>query len=50
MASKGLTSCPLAGELLAAYICDEPLPVGRDIAEAVHPARFVIRDLIRNRI
>ena len=48
--AKGLTSCPLAGELLAAYICAEPLPVGQPLAEAVHPARFVIRDLIRKRV
>ncbi len=48
--AKGLTSCPLAGELLAAYICAEPLPIGKPLTDAVHPARFVIRDLIRNRI
>jgi tRNA 5-methylaminomethyl-2-thiouridine biosynthesis bifunctional protein len=48
--SRGLTSAPLAAELLASMICDEPLPVDRDLHRALAPARFLIRDLARNRI
>ena len=40
----------LAGELLASMICGEPLPLARSMCRAVAPARFIIRDLIRNRI
>ncbi len=48
--SKGLTTCPLAGEILAACLCNEVYPVAKRLADAVNPARFVIRDLKRNRI
>lgn len=47
--SRGLISAPLSGELVAAWICDEPLPLPRDLAEAVHPSRFLLRELIRGR-
>ncbi len=45
--SRGLISCPLGGELVAAWITGEPLPLPRDLAEAVHPSRFMLRHLIR---
>ncbi|WP_229721968.1 bifunctional tRNA (5-methylaminomethyl-2-thiouridine)(34)-methyltransferase MnmD/FAD-dependent 5-carboxymethylaminomethyl-2-thiouridine(34) oxidoreductase MnmC [Marinobacterium nitratireducens] len=48
--SKGLLTCPLGGELLAAMICDEPLPLARDIVDALNPARFIIKNLIRGSI
>ena len=48
--SRGLTSTPLTAELLAAQICNEPLPVTTALARALNPARFLIRDLSRNRI
>ncbi|MGV8843512.1 MAG: bifunctional tRNA (5-methylaminomethyl-2-thiouridine)(34)-methyltransferase MnmD/FAD-dependent 5-carboxymethylaminomethyl-2-thiouridine(34) oxidoreductase MnmC [Pseudomonas sp.] len=47
--SRGLISAPLSGELLAAWIDNEPLPVPRDVAEACHPNRFALRDLIRRK-
>ena len=50
MGSKGLAYAPLCGELLAGMICNEPLPVGRELAEALNPSRFLIRDLIKNRV
>ena len=34
-------------ELLAAWLDDEPLPLPRDVAEACHPNRFLLRKLIR---
>ena len=48
--SRGLTSTPLAAELLASQICAEPLPVEPEILRALAPARFLLRDLGRNRI
>ena len=48
--SRGLTSTPLAAELVAAQISDRPWPVASDLCRAMSPARFIVRDLIRNRI
>lgn len=45
--SRGLVTTPLAAELLAAWLEDEPLPVARRVAEACHPNRFPLRRLIR---
>jgi tRNA 5-methylaminomethyl-2-thiouridine biosynthesis bifunctional protein len=48
--SRGLITAPLSGELLAAYLEDEPLPLPAGVAEAVHPSRFLLRALVRRRI
>ena len=48
--SRGLTSTPLASELLAAQINGEPWPVDASLYRALAPARFLVRDLVRNRI
>jgi tRNA 5-methylaminomethyl-2-thiouridine biosynthesis bifunctional protein len=48
--SRGLTSTPIAGELLASMVCGEPPPFSRALCRALAPARFIIRDLSRNRI
>lgn len=45
--SRGLLSAPMAGELLAGWINQEPLPLPRAVAEACHPNRFMLRKLIR---
>lgn len=47
--SKGLSSCPLAAEFIASQICNEPSPVSADVAKAISPSRFIIRDLIRRK-
>ncbi|MCQ4346838.1 bifunctional tRNA (5-methylaminomethyl-2-thiouridine)(34)-methyltransferase MnmD/FAD-dependent 5-carboxymethylaminomethyl-2-thiouridine(34) oxidoreductase MnmC [Pseudomonas stutzeri] len=47
--SRGLISAPLSGELIAAWLDDEPLPLPRPVAEACHPSRFLLRELIRGR-
>ena len=46
--SRGLTSCPLAAEMIASMINGEPLPVAEDIRLATHPARFMVRKLKRH--
>ena len=48
--SRGLITAPLAGEVLAAYLEGEPMPLPAGVVEAVHPSRFVLRALIRRRI
>jgi tRNA 5-methylaminomethyl-2-thiouridine biosynthesis bifunctional protein len=48
--SRGLTSTPLAAELLASQLCGESLPVEPETLRALAPARFLLRDLGRNRI
>jgi tRNA 5-methylaminomethyl-2-thiouridine biosynthesis bifunctional protein len=47
--SRGLSSTPLAAEYLASLICVEPPPLTRELCRALAPARFIIRDLGRNR-
>lgn len=48
--SRGLITAPLSGELLAAWLDNEPLPLPRSVAEACHPNRFALRGLIRGKI
>ncbi len=48
--SRGLSSTPLAGELLASLICAEPLPLSRELYRALAPARFTIRDIRRGKL
>ena len=47
--SKGLITAPLIAEYLASSICSEPLPIPRDICHALHPARFIIKSLIKGK-
>ncbi|MFZ3281894.1 bifunctional tRNA (5-methylaminomethyl-2-thiouridine)(34)-methyltransferase MnmD/FAD-dependent 5-carboxymethylaminomethyl-2-thiouridine(34) oxidoreductase MnmC [Pseudomonas sp.] len=47
--SRGLITAPLSGELLAAWLDNEPLPLPRSVAEACHPNRFALRWLIRGK-
>ncbi|MCU1734022.1 MULTISPECIES: bifunctional tRNA (5-methylaminomethyl-2-thiouridine)(34)-methyltransferase MnmD/FAD-dependent 5-carboxymethylaminomethyl-2-thiouridine(34) oxidoreductase MnmC [unclassified Pseudomonas] len=45
--SRGLITAPLCGELVAAWINGDALPVPRELAEACHPNRFMLRELKR---
>ncbi|MDZ3990397.1 bifunctional tRNA (5-methylaminomethyl-2-thiouridine)(34)-methyltransferase MnmD/FAD-dependent 5-carboxymethylaminomethyl-2-thiouridine(34) oxidoreductase MnmC [Pseudomonas sp. Teo4] len=47
--SRGLITAPLCGELVAAWVSGEPLPLPRAVAEACHPNRFMLRKLIRGK-
>ncbi|WP_237068405.1 bifunctional tRNA (5-methylaminomethyl-2-thiouridine)(34)-methyltransferase MnmD/FAD-dependent 5-carboxymethylaminomethyl-2-thiouridine(34) oxidoreductase MnmC [Microbulbifer guangxiensis] len=49
LGSRGFTYAPLAAEVLASWISGEPMPVTGELARALHPARFAIRDLGKNR-
>ncbi len=46
-ASRGLIWAPLAAELLAAQLDGEPLPLEANLAAALDPARFVLKELRR---
>ena len=48
--SRGLSYTPLAAEILASVITGEPLPIDEQLYRQVHPARFIIRDLVRNKV
>ena len=46
--SRGLVSTPLAGELLASLITGAPLPLEKNLVDALNPARVVIRRMIKS--
>ncbi|WP_207062462.1 bifunctional tRNA (5-methylaminomethyl-2-thiouridine)(34)-methyltransferase MnmD/FAD-dependent 5-carboxymethylaminomethyl-2-thiouridine(34) oxidoreductase MnmC [Motiliproteus sp. SC1-56] len=48
--SKGLTTAPLCGELVAALACGDPLPLEQRLAQALNPARFLFKNLSRRTI
>ncbi|WHI49918.1 bifunctional tRNA (5-methylaminomethyl-2-thiouridine)(34)-methyltransferase MnmD/FAD-dependent 5-carboxymethylaminomethyl-2-thiouridine(34) oxidoreductase MnmC [Microbulbifer sp. MLAF003] len=49
LGSRGFTYAPLTAEILTAWILGEPLPAKADLVKALHPARFAIRNLGKNR-
>jgi tRNA 5-methylaminomethyl-2-thiouridine biosynthesis bifunctional protein len=50
LGARGLVTAPLAGDFLAAQISSDRWPVGAEVAAALHPARFMVRDLKRARL
>jgi tRNA 5-methylaminomethyl-2-thiouridine biosynthesis bifunctional protein len=48
--SNGLSTCPLAGEILASLINGDCLPVGQEIMSILNPSRFLIQDLKKQRV
>ncbi|WP_421866597.1 bifunctional tRNA (5-methylaminomethyl-2-thiouridine)(34)-methyltransferase MnmD/FAD-dependent 5-carboxymethylaminomethyl-2-thiouridine(34) oxidoreductase MnmC [Motiliproteus sp.] len=48
--SKGMITAPLAGSLLADLILDQPLGLERELLEALNPARFLIKKVIKGAI
>ncbi|MOA56974.1 tRNA 5-methylaminomethyl-2-thiouridine biosynthesis bifunctional protein MnmC [compost metagenome] len=49
LGSRGLCSAPLCGELVASEICGDPLPLSTDLLEALHPARYWVRKLLKGK-
>jgi tRNA 5-methylaminomethyl-2-thiouridine biosynthesis bifunctional protein len=47
LSARGLVWAPLAAELLACQLAGDPLPIERELARAVDPARFHLRALRR---
>ena len=50
MGSRGLTYAPLTAEILSAEISKQLCPLERELRLALHPSRFIIRDLQKKRI
>ena len=48
--ARGLVWSALAAELLASQLEHDPLPLTRDLCEAVDPGRFVLRPPATGRI
>lgn len=49
LGSRGLSSAPLLGELLASQICGDPLPLPHSVLNDLHPGRMWIRRLVRGK-
>ncbi|PJG58393.1 hypothetical protein CUC53_12925, partial [Aeromonas cavernicola] len=49
LGSRGLCTASLCGELLASEICGDPLPLATDLLEALHPARYWVRKLLKGK-
>lgn len=47
LGARGINQSGLAAEFLAASLTGEPLPLERDLAQALHPARFWLKSLKR---
>ncbi len=47
LGSRGMVTAPLAAAMIVSEMAGAPAPVGAGVAEALHPARFFIRDLKR---
>jgi tRNA 5-methylaminomethyl-2-thiouridine biosynthesis bifunctional protein len=41
--SRGLATCFISGEAIAAIICNEPMPLEKDVVDYLNPARLIIR-------
>jgi len=48
--AHGMTTAPIAGEIIAADICETPLPCPQNLADSLKPERFILRDLKRGKI
>ncbi|HIF9257514.1 TPA: bifunctional tRNA (5-methylaminomethyl-2-thiouridine)(34)-methyltransferase MnmD/FAD-dependent 5-carboxymethylaminomethyl-2-thiouridine(34) oxidoreductase MnmC [Photobacterium damselae] len=49
LGSRGLSSAPLIGEMMASQICGDPLPMPLSVLEALHPGRMWVRKLVKGR-
>lgn len=47
LGAHGTVAAPLAAELVASQACGDPAPLPRKLANALHPGRFIVRDLRR---
>ncbi|WP_087017648.1 bifunctional tRNA (5-methylaminomethyl-2-thiouridine)(34)-methyltransferase MnmD/FAD-dependent 5-carboxymethylaminomethyl-2-thiouridine(34) oxidoreductase MnmC [Thaumasiovibrio subtropicus] len=49
LGSRGLSSAPLLGELLASQMCGDPLPLPQSVLDALHPSRMWVRKLLKGK-
>jgi tRNA 5-methylaminomethyl-2-thiouridine biosynthesis bifunctional protein len=50
MALKGFCYAPLAAEVIAAQLNNEPLPIAKQVLHALNPARFWVKQIKRGTI
>ena len=50
LGSRGLCSAPLAAEILAAQMSDEPVPMDGETLAALNPNRFWVRKLLKGKV
>ncbi|WP_024610178.1 FAD-dependent 5-carboxymethylaminomethyl-2-thiouridine(34) oxidoreductase MnmC [Pseudoalteromonas sp. TB64] len=48
--ARALCSAPLSSEHLISSLNNEPRPLSERVSQAIHPARFIVRNLMRNKI
>jgi tRNA 5-methylaminomethyl-2-thiouridine biosynthesis bifunctional protein len=48
--ARALCSAPLSSEHFISCLNNEPRPLSERVSQAIHPARFIVRDLIRNKV
>lgn len=46
--SRGISHTGLGADILACYMLNQPHPVSREVLHAIHPARFVIKEIKRS--
>lgn len=49
LGSRGMCSAPLAAEILAAQLCNEPIPLDATTLSALNPNRYWIRKLLKGK-
>ncbi|WIH23949.1 bifunctional tRNA (5-methylaminomethyl-2-thiouridine)(34)-methyltransferase MnmD/FAD-dependent 5-carboxymethylaminomethyl-2-thiouridine(34) oxidoreductase MnmC [Photobacterium damselae] len=49
LGSRGLSSAPLVGEMMASQICGDPLPMPLSVLETLHPGRMWVRKLVKGK-
>ncbi|WP_163390902.1 bifunctional tRNA (5-methylaminomethyl-2-thiouridine)(34)-methyltransferase MnmD/FAD-dependent 5-carboxymethylaminomethyl-2-thiouridine(34) oxidoreductase MnmC [Enterovibrio norvegicus] len=49
LGSRGLTSSPIVGELMASQLSGHPLPLPLDVLNALHPGRMWVRKLLKGK-
>ena len=49
LGSRGFASAPLAAAIIRSYCLEQPFPISPALIHATHPARFLMRDIIRRR-
>lgn len=47
LGSRGLTTAPLMAEILVSQMLEQPMPLSKDLLDALSPNRFIVRSLVR---
>lgn len=48
--SKGVVTTPMAAEIITSEVVNAPLPINAELSKMLHPARFLIKNLVQNKI